>query len=61
MSLVVTILGALGAFLVFQRELSNRQVAYLGDYVRERTSNVERRFSNLTALHTSAGKSLSGG
>ncbi len=58
MSLVVTILGALGAFLVFQRELSNRQVAYLGDYVRERTSNVERRFSNLTALHTSAGKEL---
>ncbi|MBX3481895.1 ATP-binding protein [Phenylobacterium sp.] len=58
MSLVVTILGTLGAFLVFQRELSNRQIAYLADYVRERSSNVERRFSNLTALHKAAGEEL---
>ncbi|MFZ5720452.1 MAG: ATP-binding protein [Pseudomonadota bacterium] len=58
MSLVLTVLASLGAFLVFQRELSNRQVAFLQDYVRERTSNVERRFSNLTALHTAAGEEL---
>ncbi len=58
MSLVVTIFGALGAFVVFQRELSNRQIAFLSDYVRERTSNVERRFSNLTALHQAAGEEL---
>src|SRR3954463_2716798 len=58
MSLIVTILGTLGAFLVFQRELSNRQIAFLQDYVRERSSNVDRRFSNLTALHKAAGEEL---
>ena len=58
MSLIVTVLSTLGAFVVFQRELSNRQIAYLGDYVRERSSNVERRFSNLTALHKAAGEEL---
>src|ERR1700754_3042056 len=56
MSLVVTIFATLGTFLVFQRELSNRQIAYLQDYVRERASNVDRRFSNLTALHKAAGE-----
>ena len=57
-SLVLTIFGSLGAFVVFQRELSNRQIAYLADYVRERASNVERRFSNLSALHKAAGEEL---
>ncbi|WP_296595211.1 ATP-binding protein [Phenylobacterium sp.] len=57
-SLVLTICGSLGAFVVFQRELSNRQVSFLADYVRERTSNVERRFSNLAALHRAAGEEL---
>jgi signal transduction histidine kinase/CheY-like chemotaxis protein len=58
MSLAVTILGALGAFVVFQRELSNRQITFLQDYVRERSNNVDRRFSNLTALHRAAGEEL---
>jgi len=58
MSLAVTILGTVGAFVVFQRELSNRQIAYLSDYVRERASNVDRRFSNLTALHKAAAEEL---
>src|SRR3954449_10346915 len=58
MSLVVTIFASLGTFLVFQRDLSNRQIAYLQDYVRERASNVDRRFSNLTALHKAAGEEL---
>ncbi|HEX7943491.1 MAG TPA: histidine kinase dimerization/phospho-acceptor domain-containing protein, partial [Phenylobacterium sp.] len=58
MSLVVTIFATLGTFLVFQRDLSNRQIAYLQDYVRERASNVDRRFSNLTALHKAAGEEL---
>jgi signal transduction histidine kinase/CheY-like chemotaxis protein len=58
MSLIVTILSAFGAFMVFQRELSNRQIAFLQDYVRERASNVDRRFSNLTALHKAAGEEL---
>ncbi|WP_293675905.1 ATP-binding protein [uncultured Phenylobacterium sp.] len=58
MSLGVTILATMGTFLMFQRELSNRQIAYLQDYVRERSSNVDRRFSNLTALHQAAGEEL---
>jgi signal transduction histidine kinase/ActR/RegA family two-component response regulator len=58
MSLIVTILGTLGAFLVFKRELEQRQIAFLQDYVRERASNVERRFSNLTAVHQAAGEEL---
>ncbi|MBW8812126.1 MAG: response regulator [Caulobacterales bacterium] len=58
MSLVITILSALGAFVVFQRELSTRQITFLEDYVRERASNVDRRFSNLTALHHAASAEL---
>src|SRR5687768_2431874 len=58
MSLIVTVLGTLGAFLVFKRELEQRQIAFLEDYVQERSSNVERRFSNLTALHEAAAEEL---
>lgn len=58
MSLVVTILGSFGAFVVFEKELSDRQIAYLGDYVRERSSNVDKRFSNLTTLHRAAAEEL---
>jgi signal transduction histidine kinase/ActR/RegA family two-component response regulator len=58
MSLVVTVLGALGAFVLFENELSDRQVAYLSDYVHERASNVDKRFANLTALHRAAGEEL---
>jgi signal transduction histidine kinase/ActR/RegA family two-component response regulator len=58
MSLIVTILGSLGAFVVFKGELSDRQITYLGDYVRERASNVDRRFSKLTALHKAAEQEL---
>jgi signal transduction histidine kinase/CheY-like chemotaxis protein len=58
MSLVTTVLGTLGAFVVFERELSNRQIGYLTDYVRERSSNVDRQFSNLSTLHKAAGEEL---
>ncbi|MBI1197723.1 MAG: response regulator [Phenylobacterium sp.] len=58
MSLALTVLATLGAFVVFQRELSNRQIAFLHDYVHERSSNVDRRFSNLTALHQAASEEL---
>jgi len=58
MSLVMTVLGSLGAFVVFERELSNRQIGYLTDYVRERSSNVDRRFSNLSTLHKAAEEEL---
>ena len=58
MSLVVTILGSIGAFVVFQQELTNRQISYLSDYVRERSSNIDKRFTNLTNLHKAAGIEL---
>ena len=58
MSLAVTILGSVGGFVVFQHELTQRQMGYLSDYVRERASNIDRRFSNLTALHKAAGVEL---
>ena len=58
MSLVMTVLGTLGAFVVFERELSSRQIGYLTDYVRERSSNVDRQFSNLSALHKAAAEEL---
>ncbi len=58
MSLILTLCSTLGGFLVFQQDLSNRQIAFLADYVRERSSNVERRFSNLTAVHQAAGEEL---
>lgn len=58
MSLIVTLCSTLGAFVVFQHDLSNRQIAYLADYVRERSSNVERRFSNLIGVHQAAGEEL---
>ena len=50
MSLVMTVLGTLGAFVVFERELSHRQIGYLTDYVRERASNG-RYYSNPTASY----------
>src|ERR1700710_841497 len=58
MSLVMTVLGTLGAFVVFERELSSRQIGYLTDYVRERSSNVDRQFSNLSTLHKAAAEEL---
>src|SRR5436190_17742065 len=58
MSLVMTVLGTLGAFVVFERELSSRQIGYLTDYVRERSHNVDRQFSNLATLHQAAGEEL---
>jgi signal transduction histidine kinase/ActR/RegA family two-component response regulator len=58
MSLVVTLLGSIAAFVVFEQELSKRQIRYMGDYVRERSQNVEKRFSNLSALQTAAATEL---
>ena len=58
MSLVMTVLGTFGAYVVFERELSDRQVEYLTDYVRERSGNVDRQFSNLSTLHQAAAEEL---
>ena len=54
MSLVMTVLGTLGAFVVFERELSDRQIGYLTDYVRERSSNVDRQSTSLYAAISSS-------
>src|SRR5262244_1473607 len=58
MSLVMTVLGAVGGFVVFERELSSRQISYLTDYVRERSDNVDRQFTGLSALHQAAAEEL---
>jgi len=58
MSLVMTVLGTLGAFVLFERELSNRQIGYLTDYVRERSANVDRQFTGLHSLHLAAAEEL---
>ncbi|HEY2658763.1 MAG TPA: ATP-binding protein [Caulobacteraceae bacterium] len=57
-ALIVTALGSVGAFIIFQHELSTRQLSYLGDYVRERSSNVDKRFTNLTSVQQAAAKDL---
>jgi signal transduction histidine kinase/CheY-like chemotaxis protein len=53
-SLAFTLLSSVAAFAVFQRELESRQIAFLEQYVQERTDNVDRRFSNLISLHRTA-------
>ncbi|MDP1874543.1 hypothetical protein [Phenylobacterium sp.] len=57
-ALSLTVLVAVIAALIFQRELSHRQVAFLGDYVRERSLNLDSRFAALTALQVAAGEEL---
>ena len=57
-ALIVTALGSVGAFIVFQQELTNRQLSFLADYVRERSTNVDRRFTELSALQQAAAKDL---
>jgi len=59
MSAVVTILGATGAFFVFQQNLTHRQIDFLSDYVRERSTNIDRRFNKLSSLQAAAGQELS--
>ena len=53
-SIAFTTLTSLAAFGVFQRELEQRQIHFLSQYVEERTDNVDRRFSNLMTLQKSA-------
>jgi hypothetical protein len=49
-----TSVGTLSAFMVFQRETAQRQVAYLSDYVHERTDNIGRAFSDVHAVQAAA-------
>jgi signal transduction histidine kinase/CheY-like chemotaxis protein len=53
-SLAFTAVTSIAAFWVFKQELEDRQVGFLAEYVRERTDNVDRRFSNLITLQRSA-------
>jgi signal transduction histidine kinase/ActR/RegA family two-component response regulator len=57
-TLSLTVLATAIAALIFQSELAQRQVAFLGDYVRERSLNLDRRFAALTALQIAAAKEL---
>ncbi|HEX7758573.1 MAG TPA: ATP-binding protein [Caulobacteraceae bacterium] len=57
-SLVVTGLASVGGFLVFERELEHRQISFLGDYVRERSTNVDKLFSQLSSHHHAAALEL---
>ena len=57
-TLSLTVLATAIAALIFQSELAQRQVAFLGDYVRERSLNLDRRFAALTALQVAAAKEL---
>ncbi|MGA0599446.1 ATP-binding protein [Caulobacter sp. KR2-114] len=57
-SLAVTALASIGGFLVFERELERREIGFLGDYVRERSVNIDKRFSHLASHHQEAGQAL---
>jgi len=57
-ALIISALGSVGAFVVFQHELSDRQISYLGDYVRERSANVDRRFTDLALDQRTAAAEL---
>jgi signal transduction histidine kinase/ActR/RegA family two-component response regulator len=58
MTIAVTALASLAAFYAFQHELTERQIAYLGDYVIERTQTEDRRFSDLLETHRAAAVAL---
>ena len=57
-TLTFTVVATLAAFVVFQRELASRQIAYLTDYVQERASNLSRNFSNVHSIQAGAVESL---
>ena len=54
MTILVTALATVAAYLAFRNELVEHQVAFMRDYVRERTEKEDRRFSGLISLHQAA-------
>ncbi|MDH4385114.1 MAG: ATP-binding protein [Caulobacter sp.] len=58
LSIVVTTLAFLAAFVAFQRELERREIDYLQDYVTQRANQEERRFTDLAAAQRDAGHAL---
>ena len=58
MTVAVTALASVGAFLVFQHELEQRQIGYLKDYVAERTTTEDRKFTDLAGVHRAAAQAI---
>ena len=58
MTVVVTLLSAGTAFVIFKTELQHREEASLGDYVWARARNEGRRFSDLSNVHRDAARQL---
>ncbi len=58
MTVAVTALASVGAFLAFQHELEQRQIGYLKDYVAERTTTEDRRFTDLADVHRAAAEAI---
>ncbi len=58
MTVAVTALASVGAFLVFQQELEQREISHLKDYVAERTTTEDRRFTDLAGVHRAAAAAL---
>ncbi|MDQ0462651.1 signal transduction histidine kinase/ActR/RegA family two-component response regulator [Caulobacter ginsengisoli] len=58
MSIVVTAVAFVAAFIAFEKELEKREIAYLQDYVTERANQEERRFTDLADAHQAAAAAL---
>jgi signal transduction histidine kinase/CheY-like chemotaxis protein len=57
-SIALTLIATLAAYLAFQNELVRQKKAFLAEYVAERANKEARRFSQLTVFHASADKAL---
>ncbi len=58
MSVVVTAIAFVAAFVAFQTELEKREIAYLQDYVTERANQEEHRFTDLADAQLAAADAL---
>ena len=58
LSIVVTTIAFLAAFVAFEQELERREISYLQDYVTQRANQEERRFTDLAAAQQDAGRAL---
>ena len=58
LSILVTLVAFGAAFVAFQQELEQREIAYLRDYVTQRANQEERRFTDLATLHRDAAAAM---
>ncbi len=58
MTILVTAVASAVSFFAFKHELVQHQLAFMSDYVRERTNKEDRRFSGLILLHRSADEAM---